>query len=113
MTLFDLLHQTDVADTDILRKSDSMGDIFTTSREVDFVFESMERQNADDFADFVNGKSYGRAEVTAIEGGGFSIIVLINMPITQHLICSVSGFMLCISRLFKIEYLGWGSVIQK
>jgi len=46
----------------------------------------------------VNGKHYGVAKVSDVEDGRYRILVLITMPITQHLICSVSGFMLCLSR---------------
>ena len=113
MTMFELLHQTAVADTDLLRKNDKMGDSFAIAREVDFAFETGSRQRADDFAEFVNGKSHGKAAVSNITDEKFRVLVLITMPITQHLIGSVSGFMLCLSRLFQIEYLGWGSVVQK
>jgi hypothetical protein len=112
MTLFDLLTQTAKADTDLLRTNDREGDVFATPREVDFSFESAERANAADFAEFVNGKQYGIAKVTELEDGRFRVLVLVTMPITQPLICSVSGFMLCLSRLFLIDYQGWGSVIQ-
>ena len=113
MTMFELLTQTALADTDLLRKNDAMGDTFTIAREVDFAFETKDKQRADDFAEFVNGKSYGNAAVRKIRDDNFQVLVLITMPITQHLIGCVSGFMLCLSRLFQIEYLGWGSVVQK
>ena len=113
MTMFELLHQTAQADTDLLRKNDEMGDIFTIAREVDFAFETGDRLRADDFAEFVNGKSYGKAAVSKITDDNFRVLVLITMPITQHLVGCVSGFMLCLSRLFQIEYLGWGSIVQK
>jgi hypothetical protein len=63
MTMFKLLHDNALSDTDLLRKNNELGDIFTTAREVDFAFETSERQRADDFAEFVNGKSYGAATV--------------------------------------------------
>lgn len=113
MTMFELLHQTTLADTDLLRKNDEVGDNFTKAREVDFAFKTGDKQRADDFAEFVNGKSYGTAAVNKITDGHFRVLVLITMPITQHLIGCVSGFMLCLSRLFQINYLGWGSVVQK
>jgi len=113
MTMFELLTQTALADTDLLRKNDAMGDTFTKAREVDFAFETKDKQRADDFAEFVNGKSYGNATVRKIRDDNFQVLVLVTMPITQHLIGCVSGFMLCLSRLFQIEYLGWGSVVQK
>ena len=113
MTMFELLHQNAVSDTDLLRKNDELGDVFTIAREVDFAFETGDRQRADDFVEYVNGKSYGTAAVRELMDGRFQVLVLITMPITQHLIGCVSGFMLCLSRLFQIDYLGWGSVVQK
>lgn len=111
--MFDLLHQNAVSDTDLLRQNDELGDTFTIAREVDFSFETDDRERADDLAKFVNGKSYGAAAVSELTDGRFRVLVLITMPITQHLIGCVSGFMLCLSRLFQIDYLGWGSVVQK
>ncbi len=113
MTMFDLLHQNAVSDTELLRQSDELGDIFTRTREVDFAFETDDRERADDLAKFVNGKSYGTATVSKLADGRFRVLVLISMPITQHVIGCVSGFMLCLSRLFQIDYMGWGSVVQK
>jgi hypothetical protein len=112
MTMFEMLTQTALADTDLLRKNDAMGDTFTIAREVDFAFETKDKQRADDFAEFVNGKSYGNAAVRTITDDNFQVLVLITMPITQHVIGCISGFMLCLGRLFQIEYLGWGSVVQ-
>jgi hypothetical protein len=112
MTMFELLHENALADTDPLRKNDELGDTLTIAREVDFAFETGDRQRADDFAEFVNGKSYGTAAVSKITDGHFRVLVLITLPIPQHLIGCVSGFMLCLSRLFQIDYLGWGSAVQ-
>ncbi len=112
MSMFELLTETALSDADLLRQNDKLGDNFTIAREVDFAFQTKDKQRADDFAGFVNGKSYGKVTVSKIEDDNFRVLVLITMPITQHLIGCVSGFMLCLSRLFQIEYLGWGSVIQ-
>ena len=86
MTMLESLHETALADTDLLRQNDKLGDIFTIVRQVDFAFESGDRQRADDFAEFVNGKSDGTAAVSKIENSRFRVLVLISMPITQHLI---------------------------
>jgi|SRR5215470_4555849 len=113
MNMFELLHENAVADTELLRSNDKVGDIFTKAREVDFAFETGDKERADDFAKFVNGKSYGTAAVSKLPDDRFRVLVLITMPITQYVIGCVSGFMLCLSRLFQIDYLGWGSVVQK
>ena len=113
MTMFELLHHTALADTGLLGKNDELGDIFTIAREIDFAFETRVRQRAYDFSEFVNGKNYGTAAVSKITDGHFRVLVLNSMPITRYLIGYVSGCMLCLSRLFQIDYLGWGSVVQK
>ena len=38
--------------------------IFTVAREVDFAFQTSDRQRQNHFAEFVNGKSYGTAAVS-------------------------------------------------
>lgn len=113
MNMFDRLTETAIVDTDLLIRNDQSGDRFTTSRTVDFAFNTYDEQKARDFADFINEKSYGRTEITRLDKDGFRILVFIDTPITQNLILCVSGFMLCLSRLFTIEYDGWGSIIQK
>lgn len=94
------------------RRYDQRGDVFTIPRTVDFAFNTDHKQKANDFAEFVEEKRYGRTEITSLDKDGFRILVFIDMPITQNLILSVSGFMLCLSRLFTIDYDGWSSVIQ-
>jgi hypothetical protein len=84
--MFELLHHNALADTDLLRKNDELGDTFTTAREVDVAFETGDRERGDDFAEFLNGKSYGTAAVSEIADGRFRVLVLITMPITQHVI---------------------------
>jgi len=113
MTMFDRLYHNALGDTELLRKNDELGDVFTIPREVDFAFETGDGQRANDFAEYVNGKNFGMAAVTKITDDRFRVLILITMPITQHLIGCVSGFMVCLSRLFQIDYLCWGSVVQK
>jgi hypothetical protein len=111
-SIFDLLHENAVANLDLLRLSDRQGDVFTNPREVDFAFKAVQGENANDLAEYVNEKNFGKASVQNLEDGTYRVIVLIDMPITQNLIFSVSAFMLCLSRLFLVDYDGWGSIIQ-
>ena len=114
MHIFDELRENAVADNNLLISNDSGGDVFSTARDVDFAFKTTERVKAQDLCDFINGKNYGRARVEYNdEHGLYWVFVVIHTPITQNIICSLSGFMVCVARLFKIEYDGWGSVIQK
>jgi hypothetical protein len=63
-----------MADTDLLRKNDQASDRFDVPREVDFAFESAERENAEDFAEFVNEKLYGVAKVTQLDEGDSELL---------------------------------------
>jgi hypothetical protein len=56
---------------------------------------------------------FSHEEGTKIADGDFHVLVLITMPITQHLIGCVSGLMVCLSRLFQIDYLGLGMFYSK
>jgi hypothetical protein len=113
MSIFDLLHDNAAADNDLLVKNDQQGDVFTTPRDVDFAFKTNERIRANDLCEYINGKNFGRAHVTEGQDGVYWVTCVIHMPITQTLLCPVSGFMVCLSQLFQVEYDGWGSIIQK
>ena len=108
-TIFDLLHENAHLDNDLLFKKDKLGDDFSVIRDVDFAFKTVEKERADDLAEFVNGKNFGRATVSG-DAELYWVIVILSMPITQHVLCSISGFMVCLSRLLGVEYDGWGSV---
>lgn len=110
MRLVDELMQTAEADTEVLRSLDSNGDRFAILRDVDFLIRAVSRENAEIIAGFINEFSYGIASVQESEGE-FSVLVIINMPVTQQVILSVSGFMVCVARLFGAAYDGWGCAV--
>ena len=113
MSIFDLLHENAAADNELLRSNDENGDVFSTPRDVDFAFKTSDESRAKDLCEFINGKNFGKARVQEpSEDGIWWVISVIHMPITQNVLCSVSGFMVCLSRLFQVEFDGWGSLIQ-
>ncbi|SUS05902.1 conserved hypothetical protein [uncultured Defluviicoccus sp.] len=109
MKLVEELMQAAEADTDVLRSLDSNGDRFSVPRDVDFLIRATSRENAEIIAGFVNDFSYGAAN-TQESDGQWSVLIIVHMPVTQPVILSVSGFMLCIARLFGAEYDGWGCI---
>jgi hypothetical protein len=113
MSIVDLLHNNALADNDLLAKNNAMGDMFSQPRDVDFTFKTTSKDGAEGLCEFIKGKNFGNARINKGDDGLYWIIVVIHMPITQNLLCSVSGFMACLGGLFKVEYDGWGSVIQK
>ena len=112
MSIIEKLTQTAQSDTELLIKNDRLGDDVRTPRLVDFLFTAEDRESADALAEFVAGNQYGESHIEPAESG-FRVLAVIEMPITQHLICSVSGLMECLAAVFKVEYDGWGCVIQQ
>src|SRR5262245_6853123 len=111
-SIVELLLETSKSDTDLLLQNDSLGDVLSIPREVDFLLRAPDEKKAQLVADFINDNCYGTAAAISDETG-CSIRILIEMPITQNVVCCVSGLMACISKVFDLEYDGWGSVIKK
>lgn len=112
MTVVDELLRNAYEDTKLLRKNSAQGDIFARPRDVDFLLRAPTQEKAHVMAQFVTDNQYGRANVQGPEGA-WSVLVTINMPVEQHIICSVSALMVCLSQLFGLEYDGWGCVLQR
>jgi hypothetical protein len=112
MALVDNLLRNAYEDTELLKKNDALGDDFSIARDVDFVIKTPDRRKAEIIRSFVDDNQYG---VARIEEGGqeFRILVVVQMPTTQHVLCSVSALMVCIAALFGAEYDGWGCTIQR
>jgi hypothetical protein len=110
-SIVELLLDTAKHDTELLLRNDARGDVFTVPREFDFLFRAPTEEKARLVAEFINDNRYGTAAAKSDEHG-HTISVLIEMPITQHVLCSVSGLMACVSKIFGVDYDGWGSVIQ-
>lgn len=98
-------------DSQLLIGNEQKGDNFSVPRDVDFVLYAADEEKADIVSSFINDNRYGEASYSEIDGK-FRIIVVVDMPSSQNLVCSVSGLMVCISELFGIEYDGWGCSLQ-
>ncbi|WP_222566153.1 ribonuclease E inhibitor RraB [Novilysobacter antarcticus] len=112
VTVLDSLMQNAESDIDLLRKLDSQGDDFAVPRDVEFMLRCPSAEKADLAADFINDYQFGVA-ATQESDGEHQVVVVVNMPIQQHAILSVSGFMVCIGELFGLECDGWGCIVQK
>ncbi len=111
MSVIDSLLTNAYEDTQLLLKNDHLGDDLSRPRDVDFVLKTVDYEQAKTVSSFITDNQYGRPEIEVVDGY-FRIIFKINMPITQNLICSVSALMVCLAALFKLDYDGWGSVLQ-
>jgi len=112
MSIVDKLLENAYQDTQLLIGNDQKGDNFGIARDVEFVFYSPTFEKAEIVASFINDNQYGLAKNQEINDN-FQVTVVVNMPSTQNLICSVSGLMACIGELFGVEYDGWGCVLQR
>lgn len=111
MQIIESLLDAAYEDTQLLQKNDALGDSFVIPRDVDFVFLANDRTRIETVASFVEDNQYGVPLVEEVDGS-FRLIVSVHMPTTQNVICSVSALMVCLSKLFDIEYDGWGCVLQ-
>ncbi len=111
MTITDLLLDTARSDTDLLIKNDSIGDQFAVPRKVDFLLIADSAETAETVCSFIVDNQYAECRVDQNEDGKHWVLAEIEMPITQNVICAVSGLFACISKIFNVEYDGWGSVI--
>ena len=112
MSVIDTLLTAAYEDTQLLIKNDELGDDFSIPRDVEFVLRVGEKEKAETISSFVQDNQYGVPRIEEAESD-FRIVVAINMPITQQVLCSVSGLMGCLSEIFGAEYDGWGCVIQR
>ena len=99
------------ADIDLLTKNDAQGDVFARPRMVDFLLIAPDEEKANLVAGFVNDFGFGAASVDS-QTGDHRILVQVEMPTTQHVLQSVSGFMQCLADLYGLQYDGWGCVLQ-
>lgn len=110
MTIVEQLINNAYQDTQSLIGNDKKGDDFSVLRDIQFVLSTDDKERADAVTGFINDNRYGKASLEETEEK-FRILVVINMPSTQHLVCSTSGLMSCIATIFSLEYDGWDCVI--
>ncbi|HEF5874760.1 TPA: ribonuclease E inhibitor RraB [Burkholderia cenocepacia] len=113
MSTIATLMDTAVADVELLRVLDADGDDFSIPRDVEFLLRGTSAEKTSLVASFINDHQYGRASADHQSGEIYRVLVVINMPIQQHNILSVSGFMACLSMLYGLEYDGWGCLAQR
>lgn len=113
MSTIATLMDTAVADVELLRVLDADGDDFSIPRDVEFLLRGASAEKTSLVASFINDHQYGRASSGHQSGEIYRVLVVINMPIQQHNILSVSGFMACLCMLYGLEYDGWGCLAQK
>ena len=111
MSVVEKLLDTAYQDTQLLIGNDEKGDNFDIPRDIDFVLYAETEEKADTVSSFINDNQYGCSSFKVVEGR-YQILVIVSMPSTQNLVCSVSGLMACVAALFSVEYDGWGCVLQ-
>ena len=112
MSIVELLLDTARADTDLLTKNDQLGDQFSVPRTVDFLLIADTAETADTVASFITDNQYAECRIDETGDGKFRILAQLEMPITQNVACAVSGLFACLSKIFNVEYDGWGCELR-
>jgi hypothetical protein len=107
-TVVEQLIETATADTDLLSQNQQLGDVVSIPREVTFLLIARSAKQAQLVASFINDYRYGHATAERKD-----VHVRITMPVTQPVLCSVSGFFACLSEIYELKYDGWESEIQR
>ncbi len=111
MSVVEALLESSEQYTSLLINNDSKGDNFDIPRNIDFVFKTDDAQKAETVCSFINDNNYANARVESVKGD-YRVLAVVAMQSNQNVICSVSGLMTCIGKLFDVEYDGWGCVLQ-
>ncbi len=111
MHIVERLLETAYQDTQLLEKRKAMGDILSLFHTVDFCLGTDDGKQANTVCSFISDNQYGTAHVEENEGA-FRIITIVETPITESIICSLSANMVSLSYMFNVDYIGWGSCIE-
>lgn len=111
MHIIDRLLETACCDTQRQQDREAKGDLPALVHTVDFCLGTDDEARARTVCSFINDNCYGRAHVEGGEGV-FRVVTIVETPLTQNIICSLSAHMVHLSYLFKVEYIGWGSWIE-
>jgi hypothetical protein len=116
MHLVERLLETAVEDNRLLIKNQELGDRDEIPRNIDFVLYAKSQERAELVASFVTDNHYGRPSVQRVEHDGgvlWRMLITIHAPTTEHVVMTLSAFMVCLSQLYDLDYDGWGSTIHK
>lgn len=106
------LVETAAADVETLRSLATQGDILEKARAVDFFIECDSFEVAKAVSAYLNAGGYANAKVD-IDDDSFRVTATVAMALEGSHLLTTSGLLLCISRLFRAEYTGWGTLLKK
>ena len=117
MSIAELLLETADADRELLSTNLEHGDDPRLPRDLVFILYAATEERAELVCDFITDNGYGRPGYQRIEGDGgqrpWRLTVSIHAPATSEIVCTLSGFMACLSKIYDLDCDGWGCVIQR
>jgi hypothetical protein len=116
MSFLKILMDTAVEDSKVLVTNQEVGDRPEIPRDIEFRFYAKTEERAQLVASFVTDFRYGRPTVEASEYEGgvrWLLIVTIHAPTAVNVVMTLSGFMVCLSQLYDLDYDGWESSIER
>ena len=116
MKVVDLLMETAVEDSRLLVKNQELGDRPEIPRNIDFVLYAKDEEKAKLVASFVTDYRYGKPAIQRVEHNGVAswrLLITIHTPMSENIVMTLSAFMVCLSKLYDLDYDGWGCTIQR
>lgn len=112
MHIVEQLLDTAYQDSELLIRIESQGDNPHIIREVDFALMAPNKKAAETVCSFINDNRYGEARVEDTGDEETRIVVIVNIPLYQNIVSSMSANFVSLSHLFSVDYIGWGCCVQ-
>ena len=116
MHVVERLLENAIEDNKVLIQNQKMGDQTSIARDIDFTLYAEDEQRANLVKNFIVDNRYGKPTVKRTEYRGqvrWQLQVIVHAPATENVVHTLSAFMVCLAELYKLEYDGWGSTLQK
>lgn len=116
MNVVAVLLEDAIENKKLLNLNQERGDRPEIPRDLDFVLYAKDEVRAKLVANFINDNHYGKPSIQHIDSRrefGWRLTVVIYSPTTENVVQTLSGFMVCLSKLYDLDYDGWGCVLMK
>jgi hypothetical protein len=111
--IVDCLLDNAYQDTQVWLVNEREGDQFTVARDVEFIFRTCDKAKAETVSSLIADNRYADSTAIIQDGEHSELRVIVQMPLPQPVLCSVSALMVCLSEIFGIEYDGWSADIKR
>lgn len=112
MHITEHLLQTSYSDFQLIEDLESKGDNPNLLHTLDYCFATTDRKKAEIICSFVKDNAYGDPRIDG-DGDDLRVVVEVQTPLLRNIVYNISANMVSISHIFGVEYIGWGTTVEK